>query len=92
MIDVEPASSGFTFMWLGDLGPVLWQEAFIRAVDETDRETLARLIDEAELAISIRRQQLGNPADYQHEVRAMDLSKHALDAIKVQKLGGTTSH
>ena len=77
---------------MGDLGPVLWQEAFIRAVDETDRETLARLIEEAERAISIRRQQLGNPADYQYEVRAMDLSKHALDAIKAQKLGGTTSH
>jgi hypothetical protein len=73
---------------VGDLGPVLWQEAFIRAVGETDRETLARLIDEAERAISIRRQQLGNPADYRHEVRAMDLSTHALDAIKAQKLGG----
>jgi hypothetical protein len=73
---------------VGDLGPVLWQEAFIRAVDETDRETLARLIDEAERAICIRRQQLGNPADYRHEVRAMDLSKHALETIKAQKLGG----
>jgi hypothetical protein len=73
---------------MGDLGPVLWQEAFIRAVHETDRETLARLIDEAERAICVRRRQLANPADYRHEVRAMDLSKQALDAIKVQKLGG----
>ncbi len=29
---------------MGDLGPVPWQEAFIRAVHETDRETLAQLI------------------------------------------------
>jgi hypothetical protein len=77
---------------LADLGPVLWQEAFTRAVDETDRETLARLIDEAELAINIRRQQLGKSADYRHEVRALDLSTHALEAVKVQKLGGGTSH
>jgi len=76
---------------MGDPGPVLWQEAFIRAVLETDRETLPQLIDEAERAICIRRQQLKNPADYRHEVRAMDLSKHALDAIKAQKLGGKNS-
>ncbi len=47
-----------------ELRPVLWQEAFIRAVDEPDREILARLIREAEFAIVFRRQQLENPADY----------------------------
>src|SRR5271155_1678679 len=71
-----------------DLRPVLWQEAFIRAVDEPDRETLARLIREAEFAIVFRRQQLENPADYSDEVRAMKLATLAMDAVKVQKLGG----
>jgi hypothetical protein len=71
-----------------DVRPVLWQEAFIRAVDEPDRETLARLIREAEFAIVFRRQQLENPADYGDEVRAMKLATLAMDSIKVQKLGG----
>jgi hypothetical protein len=71
-----------------ELRPVIWQEAFIRAVDEPDRETLARLIREAEFAIVFRQQQLDNPANYQDEVRAMKLATLAMDAIKVQKLGG----
>jgi len=71
-----------------DLRPVLWQEAFIRAVDEPDRETLARLIREAEFAIVFRRQQLDDPANYSDEVRAMKLATLAMDSIKVQKLGG----
>jgi hypothetical protein len=67
--------------------PVLWQEAFIKAVDEPDPETLARLIREAEIAICLRRLQLENPANYRSEVRAMDVATQAMDAIKVQKLG-----
>jgi len=70
------------------LRPVIWQEAFIRAVDEPDRETLGRLIREAEQAIVLRRLQLENPADYEDEVRAMNLATLAMDAVKVQKLGG----
>src|ERR1700723_3415744 len=70
-----------------DLRPVLWQEAFIRAVDEPDRETLARLIREAEFAIVFRRQQLENPANYGDEVRAMNLAPVAMEAINIQKLG-----
>ena len=71
-----------------ELRPVLWQEAFIRAVDEPDRETLAQLIREAEFAIFFRRQQLENPANYRDEVRAMNLASLAMDSIKVLKLGG----
>jgi hypothetical protein len=71
-----------------DLRPIIWQEAFIKAVDEPDRETLARLIHDAELAIFLRRQQMGDPAEYREEVRAMDVSTQALNAIKDQKLGG----
>jgi hypothetical protein len=70
-----------------NLRPVLWQEAFIKAVDEPDRETLARLIREAEMAIVQRRGQLENPADYGDELRAMKLATLAMDSIKVQKLG-----
>jgi hypothetical protein len=66
--------------------PVLWQDAFIKAVDETDREALARLIHDAEQAMSLRRQQLDNQADYRREVRAMEIATRALDAVKVQKL------
>jgi hypothetical protein len=73
---------------LHDLRPVLWQEAFIRAVDEPDRETLARLICDAEIAIHLRWQQMENPADYRHEVRAMKVATLAMDSIKAQKLGG----
>jgi hypothetical protein len=73
---------------LHDFRPVLWQEAFIRAVDEADRETLARLIGDAEIAIRLRWQQMENPADYRHEVRAMKVATQAMDAIKAQKLGG----
>jgi len=29
-----------------------------------------------------------NPSDYRHEVRAMKVATQAMDAIKVQKLGG----
>lgn len=72
---------------MDNLRPVLWQEAFIRAVDEPDRETLARLIHEAEIAICLRRLQLENPANYHDEVRAMDIATLAMDAIKTQKLG-----
>jgi len=71
-----------------DFRPVLWQEAFIRAVDEPDRETSAGLIGDAERAIVLRWQQLADPADYGDEVRAMKLAALAMDAIKVQKLGG----
>lgn len=71
-----------------DCRPVLWQEAFIRAVDEADRETLARLIGDAEIAIRLRWQQMENPADYRHEVRAMKVATQAMDAIKAQKLDG----
>jgi hypothetical protein len=73
---------------MASLRPVLWQEAFIKAVDEPDRETLARLIREAELAIVQRRQQLANPSDFRDEVRAMKLATLAMDSIKAQKLGG----
>ena len=71
-----------------DFRPVLWQEAFIKAVDEPDRETLAQLIRDAEIAIRLRWQQMENPADYRHEVRAMKVATLAMDSIKVQKLGG----
>ncbi len=71
-----------------ELSPVLWQDAFIRAVDEPDRETLARLIREAERAIFLRRRQLDDLANYRDEVRAMKLATLAMDAIKVAKLGG----
>jgi hypothetical protein len=70
-----------------NLRPVFWQEAFIRAVDEPDPETLARLIHDAELAIFRRWQQLADPNDYRDEIRAMDLATLAMDAIKAQKLG-----
>lgn len=70
-----------------DLRPVFWQEAFIRAVDEPEPETLARLICDAELAICRRWRQLANPNDYRDEVRVMKLARLAMDAIKVQKLG-----
>src|ERR1700734_1620191 len=73
---------------MGNLRPVIWQEAFIKAVDEPDRETLARLIREAEMAIVQRRLQLENPANYRDEVRAMKLATLAMDSIKAQKLGG----
>ena len=71
-----------------DLRPVLWQEAFIKAVDEPDREALARLIRDAEAAMRLRWQQMENPADYRHEVRAMKVAAQAMDAIKAQKLSG----
>ena len=71
-----------------DFRPVLWQEAFIKAVDEPDRETLARLICDAEIAIRLRWQQMENPADYRHEVRAMKVATLAMNSIKVEKLGG----
>jgi len=71
-----------------NLRPVLWQEAFIKAVDEPDREALARLIREAEMAIAQRRQQLEDPANNRDELRAMKLATLAMDSLKVQKLGG----
>jgi hypothetical protein len=49
---------------------------------------LARLICDAEIAIHLRWQQMENPADYRHEVRAMKVATLAMDSIKAQKLGG----
>ena len=50
--------------------------------------TGARLIRDAEIAIGLRWQQMENPADYRHEVRAMKVATLAMESIKVEKLGG----
>jgi hypothetical protein len=68
------------------LRPVIWQDAFIRAVDEPNPETLAHLIHDAEFAICLGWQQLANPNDYRNEVRSMNLATLAMNAIKTQKL------
>jgi hypothetical protein len=65
-----------------------WQDLFMQAVDELDPNKLPLLIRDAELAISLRREELGNSADAHEELSTMDVSIAALRSIRVTQLGG----
>jgi len=68
--------------FMTDLKFVSWKEIFLKAVDESDPEKLARLLPEAELAIFTRQQELYNCPQHSEELNAMCIASEALRVIK----------
>jgi hypothetical protein len=67
---------------LSDLKFVSWKEILLKTLDETDPETLARLLPEAELAMFKRRQELPDSAQNSEELSAMPIASEALRVVK----------
>lgn len=65
-----------------------WKETCMQALEESDREKLRRLVPKAELAILLRRKELGNSADSNEELSTMAVVAEALRFIRVTQLGG----
>ena len=68
--------------------PLHWMEICMRALGESDPEKLRRLVAEAELAIILRREELGTSAEAREELSTMAVVAEALRVIKVHQLGG----
>jgi hypothetical protein len=67
---------------------VHWKEIFMQAVNESDREKLHRLVREAEVAIFLRREELGDSVEAHEELSTMAVATEALRSIRVHQLGG----
>jgi hypothetical protein len=67
---------------MSDLKFVSWKEIFQKAVDESDREKQSFLVQQADLAIFHRQQQLYNCAQHREELNAMNVATEALRVIK----------
>jgi hypothetical protein len=67
---------------MSDLKLVSWKEIFQKAVAETDREKQAQLVQQADLAIFHRQQQLYNCLQHREELNAMNVATEALRVIK----------
>ena len=65
-----------------------WKEVVQKAMVESNREKLTRLVREAEVAIFLRREKLGNLAESRDELSSMAVAAETLRAIKVYKLDG----
>jgi len=65
-----------------DLKFVSWKEVFQKAVAETDREKQSFLVQQADLAIFQRQQQLYNCVQHRDELSAMNAATEALRLIK----------
>jgi|HubBroStandDraft_1064217.scaffolds.fasta_scaffold276629_2 IS5 family transposase len=70
-------------------GPLPWKEVVLKALKESDREKLNRLVREAEVAIFLRRDKLGNSVERREELSSMAVATEALRAIRIHKLGET---
>jgi hypothetical protein len=71
------------------VGPLPWKEVVLKALKESDREKLHRLVREAEVAIFLRRDKLGNSVERREELSSMAVATEALRAIRIHKLGET---
>jgi len=67
---------------MSDLKFVSWKEIFQKAVEETDREKQNFLVQQADLAIFHRLQQLYNCVQYREELSALNAATEALRVIK----------
>jgi len=67
---------------MGDLRFVSWKEVFQKATVETDRDKLANLVAEADLAIFHRQQQLSACPHHQEELSATSAASQALSVVK----------
>jgi hypothetical protein len=65
-----------------------WKGVLLQALDESDRERLYRLVREAEMAISLRREELGDCVEAREELSTMAVATEALRSIRVHQLGG----
>jgi hypothetical protein len=65
-----------------------WKETFLQVMNESDREKLHRLVHEAELAISLRLEELRGSADSREELSKIAFAIRALGSIRVQQLRG----
>jgi hypothetical protein len=67
---------------MNDLRLVSWKEVFQKAIEETDRDRLAALVAEADLAIFHRQQKLYACPQHREELSAMNVASEALSAVK----------
>ena len=65
-----------------------WKDVLLQALDESDREKLHRLVREAEVAIYLRREELGDSVEACEELSTMAVATEALRSIRVHQLGG----
>ena len=67
---------------MGDIELVSWEVIFLKTVDETDPEKLARLVPEAELAMFKRELELCNRPERSEEWSTMFVASEALRVVK----------
>jgi hypothetical protein len=67
---------------MNDLRFVSWKEIFQKAMEETDRDRLAALVAEADLAIFHRQQKLYACPQHREELSAMNAASEALSLVK----------
>jgi hypothetical protein len=72
---------------MADPRSVSWKEIFEQALNETDREKLRRLVREAEVAILLRREELGGSSTNGEELSTMAVATEALRSIRANELG-----
>ena len=68
--------------------PLPWKAVLQKAMGESDREKLTRLVREAEVAIFLRREKLGDLPEHREELSSMAVATEALRAIRIYKLEG----
>jgi hypothetical protein len=68
-----------------------WKEIFMKAVNESDRQKLRRFVPEAEVAIFLRRAELGDSLEAREELSTIAVAIEALRSIRVHQLGGVKS-
>jgi hypothetical protein len=67
---------------MSELKFVSWKEIFQKAIEETDRDKQAQLVQQADFAIFHRHQQLYNCDRHREELSAMNAATEALRVIK----------
>jgi hypothetical protein len=67
---------------MSELKFVSWKEIFQKAIAETDRDKRAQLVQQADLAIFHRQQQLFNCERHREELSALNAATEALRVIK----------
>ena len=67
---------------MSELKFVSWKEIFEKAIEETDRDKLAQLVQQADLAIFHRQHKLYNCDRYREELSAMNAATEAFRVIK----------
>jgi hypothetical protein len=69
--------------------PLSWKQPFLLALEEPDKQKLAKLVRASEQAIFLRRLELNNSSDHHEERSEMSVAEVALPTIKTHKLGWT---